>query len=209
MLYLGLLLSGAALLINGLGLLGRIPLRDSAMFSMLIGGVQLALGIAFVATNSDAEPQTLLSAAGMFLFALTYVYVGLNTVLQLGSQGLGWFSGLAGALGLLLATAWFNTDPLLSVLWLAWAVLWALFFVQMVLGRVNLIPFIGWSLVLLSQTTATAPALLGLSGNWPDSQATAATAAAVLTTLFLLAARLGRRKRRPGHPAPRLPARTA
>lgn len=38
-----LILSGGALLINGLGLLGRIPARDSGYFTVLIGSTQLAL----------------------------------------------------------------------------------------------------------------------------------------------------------------------
>ena len=66
----------------------------------------------------------------MFLFGLTYVYVGLDYLLGLGSRGLGWFCGMVGACGLLLAAAWSGEDPLLAVLWLGWTFLWLLFFLR-------------------------------------------------------------------------------
>ena len=84
--------------------------------------------------GTDGGPQLLLGASGMFLFGLTYVYVGLDFLLGLGSRGLGWFCGMVGACGLLLAAAWSGEDPLLAVLWLCWTYLWLLFFLQLALG---------------------------------------------------------------------------
>ena len=192
--YLCLLLSGAALLINGLAVLGRIPLRDSAVFSLLIGTTQLALGAIYVGAAGGSDPRMLLGASGMFLFGLTYMYVGLDVLLRLGSKGLGWFSGLVGAFGLLLATIWFSSDPLLSVLWLCWAFLWIFFFVRLALGCEGLAPFIGWALVLTSQVTATIPAFMGLAGHWPYERGIATGAAAAVGVLLVVAWGLGRRK---------------
>ena len=45
--YICLLLSGAALLINGLAALGHLPRRDAAVFSLVIGGTQLVLGVTY------------------------------------------------------------------------------------------------------------------------------------------------------------------
>lgn len=188
--YVCLLLSGAALLVNGLATLGHLPRRDAAVLSLVVGGTQLVLGVVHLGTSPDAP---LLTAAGMFLFGLTYVYAGLDVLLQLGSVGLGWFCGMVAFVGVLLAAAWLGTDPLLAVLWLAWAALWGLLFASAGLGRTGLDPFIGWALVLASQTTATVPALLGMAGMWPRDAQVALLAAAVLAALFVLARVLARR----------------
>ena len=169
MAHICLLLSGAALLLNGLAALDLLPRRDAAVFSLVIGGTQLVLGVTYLGASSPGVdgggPQLLLGASGMFLFGLTYVYVGLDFLLGLGSRGLGWFCGMVGACGLLLAAAWSGEDPLLAVLWLCWTYLWLLFFLQLALGFERLTPLIGWSLVLTSQASATVPAFLGLTGR--------------------------------------------
>ena len=92
MTHICLLLSGAALLINGLALLGALPRRDAAVLSLVIGSVQLGMGVCYLGvTYSDASATAgsgtqLLGAAGMFLFGLTYVLVGLDFLLGLGSR---------------------------------------------------------------------------------------------------------------------------
>ncbi|MEW1983621.1 AmiS/UreI transporter [Pseudarthrobacter oxydans] len=191
MAHICLLLSGAALLLNGLAMLGFLPRRDAAVFSLVVGSIQLALGVGYVAT-AGAGATPLLTAAGMFLFGLTYLYVGLDVLLRLGSGGLGWFCGMVGGCGLLLAAAWLGTDPLLAVLWLCWSALWGLFFASMAAGLGHLDPFIGWALVLTSQVTATLPAFLGLAGIWPSEPVVAGLAAAFLAALFVLAGILAR-----------------
>jgi hypothetical protein len=206
MAYVCLLLSGAALLISGLAILGAVPRRDAAVLSLVIGSLQLLLGITYLgvtAQESDGGAQLLLSASGMFLFGMTYVFVGLDFLLKLGSRGLGWFCGMVAGCGLVLAAAWFPADPLLAVLWLCWSYLWMLFFFSLALGRSRLSRLVGWSLVLASQTTATMPALLGMTGQWPLDPETAAGAAVGLVLLLLLAGGLARRdgRRNLGHTA--------
>ena len=117
--YMCLLLSGAVLLVNGLATLGHLPRRDAAVLSLVVGILQLVLGVVVLSPGPSAgEPLT---GAGMFLFGLTYVYVGLDFLLGLGSKGLGWFCGMVAFVGLLLAAAWLREDPLLAVLWLGWS----------------------------------------------------------------------------------------
>ncbi|MBT2596880.1 AmiS/UreI family transporter [Arthrobacter sp. ISL-72] len=216
MAYVCLLLSGAALLLNGLAALDLLPRRDAAIFSLVIGSAQLVLGVTYLAvtypavtdpavTDPDVSAgggsQLLLGASGMFLFGLTYVYVGLDFLLGMGSRGLGWFCGMVGLCGILLAAAWSGEDPLLAVLWLCWTYLWLLFFLQLALGFERLAPLIGWSLVLTSQASATVPAFLGISGQWPagsEAAAAAAVAGAGLAALLLLAGGLAWRGRRSG-----------
>lgn len=193
--YLCLLLSGPALLISGLALLDRVPARDSAVLSLLIGAGQLVLAAAYIGVADSSDPRVLLGASGMFLFGLTFVYAGLNVLLELGSKGLGWFSGLVAGIGVLLASAWFPEDPLLGVLWLCWVFLWILFFLRMAFGFENLATFNGWALILTSQVTTTVPAFMGLSGHWPyDPEVAVGTA----VTVGGLVAVSGGLSRRPG-----------
>ncbi|WP_045730729.1 AmiS/UreI family transporter [Pseudarthrobacter chlorophenolicus] len=201
MAYLCLLLSGAVLLVNGLATLNRLPWRDAAILNLVVGSVQLLLGL-MSAADGAALPLTV---AGMFLFGLTYVYVGLDALLQLGSKGLGWFCGMVAGLGLLLAAAWLGADPLLAVLWLAWAVLWGSLFGSLALGRKRMDPFIGWALVLASPVTATVPAFLGLAGNWPAGPEAAWVAAIMVAGLFCAAHGLARREASAPHRANPLP----
>ena len=198
MAYVCLLLSGAALLINGLAALDRVPRRDAAVFSLVIGSAQLILCVAHLTVTAGGGTQSLLEAAGMILFGLTYVYVGLDFLLGLGSKGLGWFCGMVAVCGILLAGAWSGEDPLLAALWLCWTYLWLLFFFHMALGFELMAPLIGWSLVLTSQASATVPAFLGITGQWPAGIAAAAAAGAGLAALLLLAGGLARRGRRSG-----------
>ncbi|MGX5717253.1 AmiS/UreI family transporter [Arthrobacter sp. MAHUQ-56] len=198
MAYICLLLSGAALLVNGLATLGHLPRRDAAVCSLVVGGTQLALGVVHLSSGTTAT-AALLSAAGMFLFGLTYLYAGLDVLLGLGSRGLGWFCGMVALFGLLLAGAWSVTDPLLAVLWVGWSVLWGLLFASMALGALRLEPFTGWAVVLASPVTATLPAFLGLAGTWPRTVEAAGVAAVLLAGMFLAARALARR----GHDGPR------
>ncbi|NKX51288.1 AmiS/UreI transporter, partial [Arthrobacter deserti] len=189
--FICLILSGAALLINGLGLLGRLNVRDSGYFNLLVGTLQLVLAV-LTAAGAGGDTAVLLGAAGIVLFGLTYLYVGLNSLLALGSSGLGWFCGLVAVLALFYAASNLQQDPLLGVLWLSWAALWSLFFLILALGRTGLTAFTGWATVLTSQLTTTVPALLGLSGAWPAGWGAAATAAAVTGALFIAARVLAR-----------------
>ncbi len=189
-----LILSGAALLINGLTLLGRVPGRDSGVFNVLVGSVQLVLCVA-VAVSADGALPALLAISGTFLFGLTYLYVGLDALAGLGSTGLGWFCGLVAGVAVVFAVTNAAVDPVLGVLWATWAGLWSLFFVLLALGR-PIGRYTGWALVVASQTTTTVPALLGLSGHWPSGAGWTAAAVVVAALVFggaAVLARLGQR----------------
>ncbi|WP_336714389.1 AmiS/UreI family transporter [Arthrobacter sp. USHLN218] len=190
--FICLILSGVALLINGLALLGRIPPRDSGTLNLLIGGLQLILA-ALIAVTAAGDSAQLLGAAGVVLFGLTYTYVGLNSLFDLGSAGVGWFCGLVAALAVVYAVSNLAADPFSAVLWTSWAVLWTLFFLLLAFGRSALTSYTGWVTLLTSQLTTTVPALLGLNGAWPSGWGSAAAAAVVIALLFGAAGFLARR----------------
>ena len=184
--FICLILSGVALLINGLALLGRIPPRDSGTLNLLIGGLQLVLA-ALIAVTAAGDSAQLLSAAGIVLFGLTYTYVGLNSLFDLGSAGVGWFCGLVAGLAVVYAVSNLAADPFSAVLWSSWAVLWTLFFLLLALGRSAVTAYTGWATLLTSQLTTTVPALLGLNGAWPSGWGSATAAAVVIALLFAAA----------------------
>lgn len=194
MAYICLLLSGAALLVNGLTLLGRVPGRDSGVFNVLVGGLQLLLCTA-VAVTADGSLPALASITGTFLFGLTYLYVGLDALVGLGSTGLGWFCGFVAVVAVVFAGTNVTADPVLAVLWATWAGLWTLFFLLLALSR-DVGRYTAWALVLASQTTTTVPALLGLAGRWPTGPGWTAVAVVVAIVVFAGAAVLNQRGRR-------------
>ncbi|MFJ6001340.1 AmiS/UreI family transporter [Arthrobacter sp. NPDC092385] len=197
--YICLLLSGAALLINGLGLLGRVAPRDSGFFNLAIGTLQLVFALLIA---SAGGPGTAASAGGIVLFGLTYLYVGLSSVAGLGSAGVGWFCGFVAVLALVFAGTAADGDPVSSVLWLSWAVLWALFFLLLARGAARLTRITGWSAILVGTAGTVIPAVLGLNGAWPTGGSSVIAAAAVLGVLFVAAATLSTR------PAPAVAPRT-
>lgn len=58
------------------------------------------------------------------------------------------------------------SDPTIGLLWLQWAVLWALFFLVLALGKDRLTALTGWLTLILSFTTCTIPGFLLLLGEW-------------------------------------------
>jgi hypothetical protein len=189
-----LILSAAALLLNGLTLLGRVPGRDSGVSNVLIGGLQLLLCTA-VAITADGSLPALLAITGTFLFGLTYLYVGVDALAGLGSAGLGWFCGLVAVAAVVFAGVHVGDDPVLAVLWLGWAVLWSLFFVLLALGRSSITAYTGWALVLASPLTALVPALLALTDRWPTGPTAAGVAVLGEVVVFGGAAVLARSAR--------------
>lgn len=190
-----LILSAAALLLNGLTLLGRVPGRDSGVSNVLIGGLQLLLCTA-VAISADGSLPALFAITGTFLFGLTYLYVGVDALAGLGSAGLGWFCGLVAVAAVVFAGVHVADDPVLAVLWVGWAALWSLFFVLLALGRTSIATYTGWALVLASPLTALVPALLALTGHWPTGPVAAAIAVLGEVVVFGGAAALTRRSPR-------------
>jgi hypothetical protein len=97
---------------------------------------------------------------------------------------------------------------LFGVIWLYWAVLWALFFLVLGLKREELTRFTGAIAVVAGVVTCAVPAFLLLTGVWQDSRRTAAIviAALCLLSLGLYPVLRGEREPVPAGPAPELRA---
>ena len=162
----GLMFVGAVLFVNGLLLLGRIDAKGAATFNLFVGALQTAIPFYLIATAKTTDD--ILLASGIFLFGFTYLYVGIANLAGQAPVGLGWYSAWVA----IMATAFGITnivrfhDPTIGLLWLQWAVLWALFWLVLGLGITRLTPVTGWLTLILSFTTCTIPGYLLLLGEW-------------------------------------------
>ena len=182
----GLLYVGAVLIVNGLMLLGRVDARAAAPLNLFVGALQVITPTYLIVT-AGGDPDTILGASGIYLFGFTYLYVGLNLLGGLDGTGLGWFSAFVAGCAVVYAGLNFGRldDPAFGVIWLYWAVLWALFFLVLGLKREELTRFTGAIAIVAGVATCAVPAFMLLTGVWQDNRTTAAIVLAVLCALSL------------------------
>ena len=141
-----LLYVGAVLCLNGLWLLGRIDDREIAFINIAVGGLTLLVSL-YLAFGPKNDLVSIQAGALTLLFSFTYLWVAYNRFHKVDGRGLGWFSLFVSItvipIGLqTLANSggdvwqvWFGLS------WLAWAVLWFLFFqllaMQRDIGKIN------------------------------------------------------------------------
>lgn len=156
-----LLFGGVALFLNSLVLLGKVDMKSAGVFSLFTGILQT-----FIATwlLIGASPEEQFGLASIYLFAFTYLYVGVTFILNLDGRGVGWFS-----LFVSIAAAFYGVmaivvaDPMGALTWFFWSLLWGLFFFGMGLGRPNEAITARVALVL-SWLTLIVPAMIGMAG---------------------------------------------
>lgn len=184
----GLLYVGAVLFINGLVMLGVVAPRSAAVLNLLVGALECIIPTIMM-IQANGNPTVILASSGLFLFGFTYLYVGIGSFTNLEPHGLGWFSLFVSGAAIVYAILSFTIgkDPVFSVMWLSWAVLWLLFFLVLGIERQRLTSFTGWSVILLSQPTCTIPAFLILSGNYRSSAHAAVIWALSLGMLLAMA----------------------
>ena len=199
----GLLYVGAVLIVNGLMLLGRVDARAAAPLNFFVGALQVFTPTYLIIT-SGGDPDVILGASGLYLFGFTYLYVGLNLIYGLDGTGLGWFSAFVAGCAVVFAGLNFGRldDPAFGVIWLYWAVLWALFFLVLGLKREELTRFTGLVAVVAGVVTCAVPAFLLLTGVWQDNVMTSAIVLAVVLLLSLALFPKFRDRRDPATDAP-------
>jgi len=171
---------------NGLLFLGKADAKGVAVFNLFVGGLQTAIPFYLIATAHT--PNDILSAAGIFLFGFTYLYVGIVNLAGFKADGIGWYSLWVAALatGFGLTTILRFHDTPTGLLWLQWAVLWGLFWVVLALGFERLTATAGWLTLILSLTTCTIPGFLLLLGDWGRVPAWAVVASIVATAVAVI-----------------------
>jgi putative amide transporter protein len=184
----GLLLIGAVLLVNGLGLLGHASGRSAAPLNLLVGGAQLVLPTLGLVLE-HGNPGAAATYAPIYLFGFTYVWVGVDALRGDSGKAFGFFSGFVAVVAVLEGLLALRTDPAFAASWWLWALMWGGFFALQGLGITRLggasLPAVlGWLLILGGQLSATVPGLLRLEAAWPGGQGW-------FVVLVLVAAALG------------------
>ncbi|WP_285779597.1 AmiS/UreI family transporter [Microtetraspora sp. NBRC 13810] len=163
----GLLYVGAVLFINGLMLLGRVEPRAAALLNLFVGVLQMITPTVIIVSNPGNTAQ-ILGASGLYLFAFTYLYVGINLLTGIDSTGVGYFSLFVSimAIGYSYANFRILRDPGLGVIWLYWSFLWFLFFVLLGLKQAWITHYTGWVTAIEGWVTGAIPAFMMLTGTW-------------------------------------------
>lgn len=175
MLVVFLVFAGSTLFVNGMHLIrsnGTAAERDfdgkdAAVLNIFTGMIGLCIVVVTLAKYAT-DATMLPSAAYIALFALTYIWVGINAFTGANGKALGWFSFIvpfvgipAGVNGLQKAASVF--EYWMAVNWFAWSILWFLFF--LLLAREIKIPrFTGYMAVAQAVGTALVPAVLSFYG---------------------------------------------
>lgn len=160
MLGVSLLFIGSVLLINGLGINGRMDGRESAPFNLLIG--LLAFLINGINLYRGETPLDYFSVAGGLLFAFTYLYLSVIQWFNLKGVGFGWYC-LFVAINASVISA-LSIDYREMIMWVLWASLWFLFFLALGLGKQ--LKFLGNYTIFIGIFTCWIPGLLMLINHW-------------------------------------------
>jgi len=164
---LSLFYVGAVLILNGLWLLGHIEDREIWVINLFTGTVTFLVSL-YMAFGPGANATSINGAATSLLFSLTYFWVALNRFNGSDGRGLGWFSlfvaitAVPVALNTLshAASPW---DIWNGLSWVSWAVLWAMYFVLLVLKK-DIIRSTGWAAIVIGISTGWLPGYLLLNG---------------------------------------------
>lgn len=192
----GLLLVGVVLFVNGLAVLGVVAPRGAAPLNLFVGAAQVVLPTIILA-QSGGDPDIINATWPSYLFGFTYLFYGLIVIFDLEPEGMGWFSSFVAAVALFHAVTTVGTDPVFAVIWLTWAIMWALFFALMALGKTGLSRFTGWFLVLLGVPTCTVSGVALLRDQWSTTPtagwlALGGLVAATLWSVVLAKSRIAR-----------------
>ncbi|GAA4231863.1 AmiS/UreI family transporter [Actinomadura meridiana] len=166
----GLLYVGAVLFVNALMLLGRVEAKSAAVLNLFVGAMQVVLPTLLLA-QAGTDVKSISAAAGVYLFGFTYLYVGIGTLANLDTTGVGWFSLFVSISAIVFAGVNFFDvkDYPFGVIWLSWSFLWFLFFLLLGLKRAELTVYTGWVTLANAWGSVTLPAFLLLTDNYTTS----------------------------------------
>lgn len=132
--YLGvpLLFIGKILIINAIWLQGKVDTKDVGIFNLIVG-VMAILAAAYFGVGQNNFPLS----AGVSLFGITYLWVGLNAVRGATDQrALGYYCLLVAIITIPYAIkAYMGGDIGFTVEWATYGILWFLFFMVLALGN--------------------------------------------------------------------------
>ncbi len=147
-------------------LLGKAEAKAVGYFNLFVGVIQIINPFYLIMTSSQGN-WDLYNNAAIFLFGLTYLYVGVTSVKGLEGNGLGWFSlwvSIIAVVYTIISLIHFH-DVVNALTWGLWAFLWLLFFLTGSLNK-KIDGYVGMVAIVLSWVTLTIPAMLYFLGVW-------------------------------------------
>ena len=164
MLGVTLIFVGAVLFINGMGGLKRVDDRSMAVFNFMVGS--LFLFAALLSLVRAETTQDYYGVVAILLFAFTYLYIAASLWFELDLRGLGWYCFFVALTTVPYAALNYQADNYrLGSMWLAWGVLWYMFYLAYVPGK-NLGKLLPYATVATGICTGWIPGLLMLTENW-------------------------------------------
>src|SRR3954453_2863841 len=116
--------------------------REVAVLNLFVGILAALLAATlFIQGNSKGDIASVRGGGFIFLFAFTYLYVGINQFLDRGGHAFGWYclfvavTAVPAGIYTLSNTGGKAADVCLGLNWFAWAVLWFMFFMLLALDR--------------------------------------------------------------------------
>jgi hypothetical protein len=193
--YAALMIIGGTYFVNGLVVLGKVRPKSAAPFNLFTGLVGTAVPFYILTRElaaTHAAYDVVLNIAPMWLFALTFLWVGINAVADNETEGCGWYCIWVAGLAVVFSLVNFLRfhAPREGIIWLNWSYVWALFWVLLATGRAGtkLTRFTGWAAVIQALWSVTLQAILNMLGVW-ENVATwvfyGATGATILVALAL------------------------
>ena len=181
-----LLFGGVALFLNSLSLFGKVDLKSAGLFSLLTGLLQTFIAT-WLVIGAAGDPALTFGYASIYLFAFTYLYVGITFLFGLDGSGVGWFSLFVAISALFYAGVSFSTGDIIGgATWLFWVILWGLFFLGMGLN-ISIDALTARVAIVLSWLTLIVPALVGLRfGTNGANYQLIWSAAAIMTVLYFI-----------------------
>jgi hypothetical protein len=164
--FVGLFLSGAVLFLNSLMSLGKAEAKSVGIFNIFIGAIQIIIPF-YLLTLSGQNNWEHYNIAAIFLFGLTYLYVGITILKGLEGDGLGWFCLWVAIIAVVYTfTSFIHFHDIVNTFtWGLWSFLWFLFFLSNALKK-KIDHYIGIVAFVLSWVTLTIPSLLYFLGVW-------------------------------------------
>lgn len=155
---------GSVLLVNGMGGLGKVDPRSSAVLNFMVGGLALVASLAqFLRAEEIADFKLV---AAYFLFSFTYLYVAVCNWFDLDWRGFGWFCLFVALTTVPYAmSAFAGGDLRFGILWLIWGVLWFSFYLSNV-PRIDFGRALPYFVIAVGVFTCWVPGLLILTENW-------------------------------------------
>ncbi len=162
--YVGMFLSGAVLFLNSLSLLGKANAKSVAFLNIIVGALQIIFPI-YLIVISEQTNWDFYNNAAIFLFGLTFLYVGATTLMNLDGNGLGWFSLWVAIIAVVYTvTSLIHFQDIVTGLnWAMWAFLWLLFFIINTTNK-KINSYVGVVAMIQSWVTLTIPAILFFLG---------------------------------------------